>query len=90
MVNNLNFAPNSTKKVLKAAEVIKNSLPGTPKSKEKTLINTVNSQSPITKTNIMSNTNSTSSTPRKLDLALYYDTFKESVIDLVINQGNWR
>ena len=90
MVNNLNFAPNSTKKVLKAAEVIKNSLPGTPESKEKTLINAVNSQSPITKTNIMSNTNSTSNTPQKLDLALYYDTFKESVIDLVINQGNWR
>ena len=49
LVINLPFALKNTKKVRKAAEVIKNSLPRTPKSKARTLINVINSQSPITK-----------------------------------------
>ena len=45
LVTNLPFSPKNTKKVQKAAEVIKNSLPRTPKSKARTLINVINSQS---------------------------------------------
>ena len=48
LVINLPFTPKNTKKVQEAAEVIKNSLPGTPKSKARTLINVINFQSPIT------------------------------------------
>ena len=55
LVINLPFTPKNTK-VQKAAEVIKNSLPRTPKSKPRTLINVNILQSPITKMNIISNT----------------------------------
>ena len=55
LVINLPFTPKNTK-VQKAAEVIKNSLPRTPKSKARTLINVNILQSPITKMNIISNT----------------------------------
>ena len=71
MVINLPFTPNNTKKVQKAAEVIKNSLPRTSKSKSGTLINVINSQSPITKMNIISNTYSASNTTQEIDLTLY-------------------
>ena len=71
MIINLPFTPKNTKKDRKAAEVIKNSLPGTPKSKARTLINVINSQSPVTETNIISNTYFTSSTAQEIDLTLY-------------------
>ena len=45
LVINLPFTPKNTKKVQKAAEVIKNSLPRTPKSKARTLVNVISSQS---------------------------------------------
>ena len=51
--------------------MIKNSLPRTPKSKARTLISVINSQSAITKTNIISNTYSTSNTTQEIDLTLY-------------------
>ena len=71
MIINLPFTPKNTKKVRKAAEVIKNSLPGTPKSEARALINIINSQSPITKTNIITNTYSTSHNTQEIDLTLY-------------------
>ena len=71
MVINLPFTLKNTKKVQKAAEVIKNSLPRTHKSKARTLINVINSHSPITKTNIISNTYSTSNITQEIDLTLY-------------------
>ena len=71
MIINLPFTPKNTKKDRKAAEVIKNSLPGTPRSKARTLINVINSQSPVTETNIISNTYFTSSTAQEIDLTLY-------------------
>ena len=45
LVTNLPFSPKNTKKVRKAAEVIKNCLPRTPKSKARTLVNVISSQS---------------------------------------------
>ena len=57
---NLPFTTKNTKKVWKAAEVIKNSLPGTPKSKARTLINVTNSDN-----------YSTSNTAQEIDLILY-------------------
>ena len=71
MIINLRFTPKNTKKVRKAVEVIKNSLPRTPKSKARTFINIIHSQSPITKTYITSNTSSTSSTTQEIELTLY-------------------
>ena len=57
---NLPFTPKNTQKVWKAAEVIKNSLPGTPKSKARTLINVINS-----------NIYSTSNTAQEINSILY-------------------
>ena len=71
MITILPFTPKNTKKVWKAAEVIKNSFPGTPKSKARTHINVINLKSPITKTNIISNTYSTSNTTQEIDWTLY-------------------
>ena len=70
LIINLPFTLKNTKKVREAAVVIKNSLPGATKSKARTLINVINSQSPIIKTNI-SNTNSTSNATQEIDLTLY-------------------
>ena len=66
LITNLPFTLKNTKKVRKAAVVIKNSLPGATKSKARTLINVINSQSPI-----ISNTNSTSNATQEIDLTLY-------------------
>ena len=62
----MSFARKNTKKVRNAAEVIKNSLPATSKSKAKSLMNVVNSQS---------DTYSTPNTPQVIDLTLY-DTYE--------------
>ena len=70
MIINLPFTPKNTEKVRKAAKVIKNNFPRTPKSKARILINVINSQSP-TKTNIISNTYSTFNTTQEIDLPLY-------------------
>ena len=71
LVINLPVTPKNTKKVWKAVEVIRNSLLRTPKSKARTLINVIHSQSPISKTNITSNTYSISNTTQEIGLTLY-------------------
>ena len=84
---NLPFTPKNTKKVQKATEVIKNSLPRTPKSKARTLINIINSQSQITKTNTITNTYSTSHTTQEIGLTLLIHLVSVDVkADVVIDR----
>ena len=87
MIINLPFISKNTRKVRKAAEVIKNSLPRTPKSKARTLINIINSQSQITKTNTNTNTYSTSHTTQEIGLTLLIHLVSVDVkADVVIDR----
>lgn len=71
LIITLPFTQKTTKKVRRAAGKIKDFLPQTPNSKTRTLINVINSQSPITKTNILSNMSSLTSTPQDVDFTLF-------------------